>query len=182
MYEYEMFFDSTDSTSIIKIDGWLPIAFDAIEKPENIEKYIKNGLLRRIEPIEIEKEIIIEKTRPIFICKLFFDKSCLREEVNQQRVRIEEYFEEKLNDEYNILVLSIGGKYKEAEFEVLNVEYLKSIDFETFKKDITDLIEKQFKEPENHIKKCYDRDCGKIALEEFNGFCSKECRANNTTA
>lgn len=47
-YEYEIFFQS-QSDDIVKIDGWIPIATERIRYPEKIEKYIKNGLLRRIK-------------------------------------------------------------------------------------------------------------------------------------
>ncbi len=47
-YEYEMFFQS-EGNDIIKIDGWYPIETARIHEPENIEKYIKNGILRKIK-------------------------------------------------------------------------------------------------------------------------------------
>jgi hypothetical protein len=47
-YEYEMFFQSQDDEPV-KIDGWIAIATDRIRNPERIDKYIKNGLLRRIK-------------------------------------------------------------------------------------------------------------------------------------
>lgn len=46
-FEYEMFFKS-EPDDFCKIDGWYPIATDRIKKPERIEKYIENGLLRKI--------------------------------------------------------------------------------------------------------------------------------------
>lgn len=46
-YEYEMFFKS-DPTDFVKIDGWYPIATERIRNPERIEKYIQNGLLRKV--------------------------------------------------------------------------------------------------------------------------------------
>lgn len=45
--EYEMFFKS-EPTDKVKIDGWYPIATDRIRHPGRIEKYIANGLLRKI--------------------------------------------------------------------------------------------------------------------------------------
>ncbi len=48
IYEYEMFFKS-EPDDFCKIDGWFPIETDRIKKPENIEKYIKNGLIRKIK-------------------------------------------------------------------------------------------------------------------------------------
>jgi len=47
-YEYEVLFDSTPECSI-QIHGWYPIATNRIVKPENIEKYISDGILRRIK-------------------------------------------------------------------------------------------------------------------------------------
>lgn len=47
-YEYELFFKS-EPTDSIKIDGWMPIATERIMRPEKIEEYIKNGLLRRVQ-------------------------------------------------------------------------------------------------------------------------------------
>ena len=46
-FEYEMFFKS-EPNDFCKIDGWYPIATDRIRNPERIEKYIENGLLRKI--------------------------------------------------------------------------------------------------------------------------------------
>lgn len=40
-YEYEMF--------SIKTNTWCPVETARIKNPENIEKYIKNGILRRIK-------------------------------------------------------------------------------------------------------------------------------------
>lgn len=45
-YEYEMYFNS-EPHEFLQIQGWYPIATDRIKNPENIEKYIKNGILRK---------------------------------------------------------------------------------------------------------------------------------------
>jgi len=46
-HEYEMFLESKPGDPIT-VDGWMPIATNMIKNPENIERYIANGLLRRI--------------------------------------------------------------------------------------------------------------------------------------
>jgi len=46
-YEYEMFFSSNPNDRI-KIDGWIPIETDKIEKSDKISEYIEIGLLRKI--------------------------------------------------------------------------------------------------------------------------------------
>ncbi|MBW1298017.1 hypothetical protein [Aquimarina litoralis] len=46
-YEYEMFF-SSNPNDMIKIDGWIPIDTDRIEKADKINEYIEIGLLRKI--------------------------------------------------------------------------------------------------------------------------------------
>lgn len=45
-FEYEMFIDHENTP--FEMNTWIPIASDKINKPENIEKYIKDGLLRKI--------------------------------------------------------------------------------------------------------------------------------------
>lgn len=47
-YEFEMFFKS-ETTDVVKIDGWYPIATDRIKHPDRIEEYIDKGLIRRIK-------------------------------------------------------------------------------------------------------------------------------------
>ncbi len=46
-YEYEMFFSSNPNDRI-KIDGWIPIQTDKIDKYDKISEYIEIGLLRKI--------------------------------------------------------------------------------------------------------------------------------------
>ncbi|MEB3345678.1 hypothetical protein U6A24_09415 [Aquimarina gracilis] len=46
-YEYEMFF-SSNPNDMIKIDGWIPIQTDKIDKYDKIPEYIEIGLLRKI--------------------------------------------------------------------------------------------------------------------------------------
>ncbi len=48
-YEYEMFF-SSNPNDMIKIDGWIPIQTDKIDKDDKIQEYIDIGLIRKIEP------------------------------------------------------------------------------------------------------------------------------------
>jgi len=48
-YEYEMFFRSNPN-DMIKIDGWIPIETERIEKSDRISEYIEIGLLRKIQP------------------------------------------------------------------------------------------------------------------------------------
>ncbi|GGX27511.1 hypothetical protein [Aquimarina muelleri] len=45
--EYEMFF-SSNPNDIVKIDGWIPVQTDKIDKKERISEYIEIGLLRKI--------------------------------------------------------------------------------------------------------------------------------------
>ncbi len=45
--EYEMFFSSKPN-DIVKIDGWIPVQTDKIDKKERISEYIEIGLLRKI--------------------------------------------------------------------------------------------------------------------------------------
>lgn len=45
-FEYEMFIN--DEGTPFEMNCWIPISKERILNPENIEKYIKNGLLRRI--------------------------------------------------------------------------------------------------------------------------------------
>lgn len=54
-YEYEMFF--TDKSEFFSINGWFPIATDAIKNPNNIDKYIAKGLLRKIKDSEQLKQV-----------------------------------------------------------------------------------------------------------------------------
>lgn len=45
--EYEFFFSSKPN-DIVKIDGWIPVQTDKIDKKERISEYIEIGLLRKI--------------------------------------------------------------------------------------------------------------------------------------
>ncbi len=47
-FEYEMFFRSNPN-DIIKIDGWIPIETDRIEKTDKINEFIEIGLLRKLQ-------------------------------------------------------------------------------------------------------------------------------------
>ncbi|WP_109299064.1 hypothetical protein [Aquimarina sp. AU474] len=49
-YEYEMFF-SSNPNDMIKIDGWIPIETNKIEKVDKISEYIEIGLLRKKEVV-----------------------------------------------------------------------------------------------------------------------------------
>lgn len=45
-FEYEMFF-SSNPNDLIKIDGWIPIDTNRIEKLDKVDEYIEIGLLRK---------------------------------------------------------------------------------------------------------------------------------------
>jgi hypothetical protein len=181
-YKYEVYFKSNE-TDTIKIDGWIPIDIDSINKPENIEKYIENGLLRRTE---YNSEELNDVVKPIFLCKLFLNKSDGYQKIVEIRAQIVNYLENNLNNNYEILVIPIIDVYKEPIFELLNVQNITYIDFNKFKDNIEILIknihipfweEIKMDFGPQEAKKCMNCDIMFAGtINKIENFCSETCR------
>lgn len=50
-YEYEMFIEAAEKTPFTE-NTWIPISTDRIKNPNNIDEYIKRGILRKVERVE----------------------------------------------------------------------------------------------------------------------------------